>query len=113
MNAIRNRVQLIGRLGKDPEIKTFEDGNKIAKFTLATDDSYKDAQGQKIERTQWHTVVVKKTGLSKIIEQYVSKGQEIAIDGKLTYRNWEDANGNKRYITEVHCNELMLLRKAQ
>ncbi|NCT17841.1 MAG: single-stranded DNA-binding protein [Flavobacteriaceae bacterium CG_4_8_14_3_um_filter_34_10] len=110
MNAIRNKVQLIGRLGQEPEIINFADGNKMAKFSLATDDSYKDKDGKKVERTDWHNVVVK-GGLVKIVEDYVTKGKEVAIDGKLTTRSWEDKEGNKRYITEVLCNELLLLGK--
>lgn len=110
MNAIRNRVQLIGRLGQEPEIFSFEDGNKLAKFSMATDDSYKDKEGNKVERTQWHNVVVR-GGLTKIVENYVTKGQEIAIEGKLTNRSYQDNDGIKRFITEVQCNELLLLGK--
>ena len=110
MNALRNKVQLIGRLGQDPEITTFEDGNKIAKFSLATDDSYKDKNGEKVERTFWHNVVVR-GGLVSVVENYVTKGKEIAIEGKLTNRSYDDKDGNTRYITEVFCNELLLLGK--
>lgn len=110
MNALKNKVQLIGRLGQDPEIVTFNDGNKMAKFSLATDDSYKDKNGNKIERAYWHNIVVK-NGLVKVVEDYVTKGQEIAIEGKLTNRVWEDKDGNKRYVTEVICNELLMLGK--
>lgn len=110
MNALRNKVQLIGRLGQDPEIISFEDGNKMAKFSLATDDSYKDKNGKKVERTYWHNIVVK-GGLVKVVEDYTSKGKEIAIEGKLTNRTWEDKNGNKRFFTEVVCNDLLLLGK--
>lgn len=110
MNALRNKVQLIGRLGQDPEVVTFPDGNKIVKFSMATDDSYKNKEGEKVERTYWHNVVVR-GGLVKIVEDYVSKGQEIAIEGKLTNRSWDDKDGNKRYITEVQCNELLLMGK--
>ena len=108
MNALRNKVQLIGRLGQDPEIMSFEDGNKMAKFSIATDDSYKDKNGEKVERTQWHNVVVR-GGLVNIVENYVTKGKEIAIEGKLTHRSYDDKDGNKRYTTEVVCNELLLL----
>ena len=111
MNALRNKVQLIGRLGQDPEVLTFDDGGKIAKFSMATDDSYKDKQGQKIERTQWHNIVVR-GGLVNIVENYVAKGQEIAVEGKLTNRSWEDKDGNKKYITEIMVGELLLLGKA-
>ena len=110
MNAIRNRVQLIGRLGQEPEIFSFEDGHKLAKFSMATDDSYKDKEGNKVERTQWHNVVVR-GGLTKIVENYVTKGQEIAVEGKLTNRSYQDNDGIKRFITEVQCNELLLLGK--
>lgn len=110
MNTLRNKVQLIGRLGQDPEILNFEDGNKMAKFSLATDDSYKDKNGQKIVRAYWHNIIVK-GGLVKVVENYVTKGQEVAIEGKLTNRSWEDKDGNKRYTTEVVCNELLMLGK--
>ena len=111
MNALRNKVQLIGRLGQEPEVLTFDNGGKMAKFSMATDDSYKDKQGQKVERTQWHNIVVR-GGLVNIVENYVTKGQEIAIEGKLTNRSWEDKDGNKRYTTEITVAELLLLGKA-
>ena len=108
MNTLRNKVQLIGRLGKDPVIVMFEDGNKLAKFSMATNDSYKDKDGQKIERAYWHDVVVR-GGLVNVVENYVTKGQEIAIEGKLTNRSYEDKEGITRYATEIMCNELLLL----
>ncbi|GAB1856808.1 single-stranded DNA-binding protein [Flavobacteriaceae bacterium MHTCC 0001] len=110
MNALRNKVQLIGRLGQDPEIINFADGNKMAKFSLATDDSYKDKNGNKIERAYWHNIVAR-GGLVNVIENYVSKGKEVAIEGKLTNRSYETTSGEKRYITEVICNELLMLSK--
>ncbi|RSK39659.1 single-stranded DNA-binding protein [Mangrovimonas spongiae] len=110
MNTLRNKVQLIGRLGQDPEFVTFENGNKMAKFSIATDDSYKNKDGQKIERTYWHNIIVR-NGLVKVVENYITKGQEIAIEGKLTNRSWEDKEGNKRYTTEIVCNELLMLGK--
>ncbi|MGC6432028.1 MAG: single-stranded DNA-binding protein [Jejuia sp.] len=110
MNALKNKVQLIGRLGQDPEIINFSNGNKIAKFSLATDDSYKDKSGNKVERAYWHNVIVR-GGLVNVVENYISKGKEIAIEGKLTNRSYEDKNGNQRYITEVVCNELLMLSK--
>ena len=108
MNALRNTVQLIGRLGQDPEIVNFPDGNKMAKFTLATDDSYKDKSGTKVERTYWHNIIVK-GGLVEVVEKFVAKGKEIAIEGKLTNRSWEDKDGKKHYTTEIFCNELLML----
>ena len=110
MKTLRNKVQLIGRLGQDPEIINFEDGTKMAKFSLATDDSYKDKKGQKVERAYWHNVVVK-GGLVKVVEEYITKGKEIAVEGKLTNRSWDDKDGNKRYITEILCSELLMLSK--
>ncbi|AUC74861.1 MULTISPECIES: single-stranded DNA-binding protein [Flavobacteriaceae] len=110
MNTLRNKVQLIGNLGQDPEIINLESGKKLARFTLATNESYKNAKGEKITDTQWHQIVAwGKT--ADIIEKYVIKGKEVAIDGKLTTRSWEDKDGMKRYTTEVLCNELLLLGK--
>ncbi len=110
MNAIRNKVQLIGRVGKDPEILNLETGNKLAKFSLATNGNYTNAKGEKVETTDWHNIVAwGKT--ADIVEQFVNKGKEIAVDGKLTTRSWEDKDGQKRFMTEVVCNELLLLSK--
>lgn len=108
MNTLRNKVQLIGRLGQDPEIVTFQDGNKLAKFSLATDDSYKDKSGNKVERTYWHNIVVNGQ-LVKIVEDYVKKGQEIAVEGKLTNKSYDTKEGEKRYITEIIVSEILLL----
>ena len=108
MNTLRNKVQLIGNLGNDPEIKALESGRKLAKFSLATNDHYKNDQGEKVTDTQWHNVVAwGKT--AEIIEQYVTKGKEIAVEGKLTSRSYEDAEGHTKYITEVVVSELLLL----
>lgn len=108
MNTLRNRVQLIGNLGNDPEILTLESGKKLAKFSLATNDSYKNAKGDVIKATQWHNIVAwGKT--AEIIEKYLAKGKEIAVEGKLTSRSYEDKDGVKRYITEITCNELLML----
>ena len=108
MSNLRNKVQLIGNLGKDPEITQLEDGRKLAKFSLATNDSYKNANGEKVEETQWHNVVAwGKT--ADIIESYTSKGKLIAIEGRLTSRSYEDKEGAKKYVTEVVANEILLL----
>ena len=110
MNSLRNKVQLIGNLGNDPEIINLESGKKLAKFSIATNETYKNEQGEKITNTHWHSVVAwNKT--ADIIEQYVTKGKEIAIEGKLTSRSYEDADGIKRYVTEVVVNELLMLGK--
>ena len=108
MNTLRNKVQLIGRLGQEPEIVTFQDGNKIAKFSMATDDSYKDKNGEKVERTFWHNIIVK-GGLVSVVQNYVKKGQEIAVEGKLTNRSYETKEGEKRYLTEILVHDLLLL----
>ena len=110
MQTLRNNVQLIGNLGQDPEIINLESGKKLAKFSLATNESYKDKNGEKVEQTYWHNIVAwGKT--ADIIENFVSKGKEVAITGKLTNRSWEDKEGNKRYTTEVVCNELLMMSK--
>jgi single-strand DNA-binding protein len=110
MNAMKNRVQLIGNVGNDPEIKNLEGGKKVANLTIATNDSYKNEKGEKVEQTEWHKVVAwGKT--AEIIEKYVTKGKEIAIEGKLTHRSYEDKTGEKRYITEVVANDILLLGK--
>ena len=97
MKSLKNKVQLIGNLGKDPEITQLEDGRKLAKFSLATNDSYKNANGEKVEETQWHNVVAwGKT--ADIIESYTSKGKLIAIEGRLTSRSYEDKEGAKKYV---------------
>ena len=108
MNALKNKVQLIGNLGNDPEILTLESGKKLAKFSIATNETYKNANGEKVTDTQWHNVVAwNKT--AEIIEQYVSKGSELLVEGKLTSRSYETKEGEKRYITEVVCNEFLML----
>lgn len=110
MNALRNKVQLIGNLGNNPEIITMESGKKLAKFSIATNESYKNAKGEKVTDTQWHNVVAwNKT--AEIIEKYLVKGNEVAIEGKLTTRSYDDKDGNKRYITEIVVNELLMLGK--
>lgn len=108
MNTLRNRVQLIGNLGNDPEIIDLESGKKLAKFSIATNESYKNGQGEVVKNTEWHNVIAwGKT--AEIIEKYLVKGNEVAIEGKLTSRSYEDKDGVKRYITEINCNELLML----
>lgn len=108
MSTLRNKVQLIGNLGQDPEIINLDGGRKLAKFSIATNETYKNQKGEKITDTQWHNIVAwGKT--AEIIENYVTKGKEVAVEGKLTSRSYEDKEGAKRYITEVVCNELVML----
>jgi single-strand DNA-binding protein len=110
MNAIRNKVQLIGNLGKDPEIVTLESGTKLAKFSVATNETFKNAKGEKVTDTQWHNVVAwGKT--AEIVETYLTKGNEVAVEGKLVHRSYETKEGDKRYVTEVRSNELLMLGK--
>ena len=110
MNAMKNRVQLIGNVGNDPEIKTVENGKKLAHLTVATNDHYTNDKGEKVEQTEWHRITAwGKT--AEIIEKYVVKGKEVAIEGKLTHRSYDDKNGEKKYITEVVVNEILLLSK--
>lgn len=108
MNALRNKVQLIGHVGNDPEIKNFEGDRKLANLTLATNETYRNDQGEKVVETQWHKVVA--WGKSaELIEKFVTKGKEIAVEGKLVHRSYDDKDGQKRYVTEVVINELLLL----
>ncbi|MFT4833212.1 MAG: single-strand DNA-binding protein [Psychroserpens sp.] len=110
MNALRNRVQLIGNLGNDPEIVNMESGTKLAKFSIATNETYKNTKGEKVTDTQWHNVVAwGKT--AEIIEKYLVKGIEVVVEGKLTSRSYETKEGEKRYVTEIKCNELLMLGK--
>jgi single-strand DNA-binding protein len=107
---MKNSVQLIGHVGLEPEIKNLEAGKKLANLTIATNESYKNAKGEKVEKTEWHRVTAwGKT--AEIIEKYVTKGKEVAIEGKLTHRSYDDKDGNKRYVTEVIVNEILLLSK--
>lgn len=110
MNAMKNTVQLIGHVGQEPEIKTFDGGKKLANLTIATNDSYKNDKGEKVEQTEWHKVVAWGR-TADLIEKYVTKGLQIGIEGKLTHRSYDDKNGEKRYITEVVVNEVLLLGK--
>ena len=108
MNTLRNKVQLIGNLGNDPEIITLKSGRKLAKFSLATNENYKNANGEKQTKTYWHNLIAwDKT--CDIIEKYLTKGREVAVEGKLTNRSYETKEGEKRYITEVIVNQILML----
>ncbi len=107
---MKNRVQLIGHVGHDPEVKTFE-GGKVASLSVATNESFTNKKGEKVEETHWHKVVAFGK-VAEIIEKFVVKGKEIAIEGKLSSRTYEDKEGNKRYVTEVVVSDLLLLGKA-
>ncbi|HLP64166.1 single-stranded DNA-binding protein [Flavobacterium sp.] len=105
---MRNKVQLIGNVGQDPEIKNLEGGKKVAHLTLATNEVYYKENGEKVEQTEWHRVTAWGKP-AEIIEKYVTKGKEVAIEGKLTHRSYDDKNGEKRYITEVIVKEIVLI----
>lgn len=111
MNSLKNHVQLIGHLGNNPEIKNFESGKRKASFSLATNDRYKNAEGNTVEDTQWHQIVIwgKKVD---IVEKYLKKGSEVAISGKLIHRDYE-IDGQKKYITEVNVKELLMMGDKQ
>ena len=112
MNALRNRVQLIGRLGQDPEMKQTKNGRTLARFSLATTEVYKNSQGERTEETQWHPIVVWGER-AEIAGKYLRKGKEVALEGKLVHRTYDDADGNKKYITEVVVNEFLMLGKKE
>jgi single-strand DNA-binding protein len=110
MNNLKNKVQLIGNLGNAPEVKTLEGGNKLARINLATNETYKNAKGEKVTETQWHNVIAwGKT--AEIVEKYFTKGTEVLVEGKLINRNYTDKDGVKRYVTEIQANELLILSK--
>lgn len=112
MNAIKNKVQLIGHLGQNPDISGDETGKKKAELSVATNESYRNAKGEKITETQWHKVIAWGK-LAEIAEKYLSKGTEIAVEGKLINSHYTDKQGIKRYVTEVHANELLILTRKQ
>lgn len=106
--SLRNKVTLIGHTGKEVEIFNFENGTKRATLTLATNDYYTNANGEKVEETQWHHLVSYGKTVD-ILEKYVPKGKEIAVEGKITYRSYDDKDGTKRFMTEIRIEEVVLL----
>lgn len=106
--SLRNKVTLIGFIGKDVEVLNFENGGSKAQVSLATTDYYTNAKGEKVEETQWHNLVAFGK-VAEIMQKYVTKGKEIAVEGKLTYRNYEDKEGNKKFVTEIRVDEILLL----
>lgn len=105
-----NRVILIGNLGSDPETRSFENGSKVARFSVATNESYKDREGQWQDRTEWHDVVAWRM-LADRAEQSLRKGVQVYVEGKLTHRSWEDTNGNKRRTTEVEASYFRIINR--
>lgn len=109
MNSLRNRVNLIGNLGQDPEIKKLESGKKVTRFTLATSDDFKNSEGQKIKETTWHNIVAW-NGLADVAGNYLKKGNQVAVEGRIVYRSYEDKTGATRYITEIVINDLLMIK---
>jgi single-strand DNA-binding protein len=107
---MKNKVQVIGHVGQEPEIKNLEVGKKLATISIATNEVYYRENGDKVEKTEWHKITAWGK-VADIIEKYVTKGKEIAIEGKLTHRSYDDKDGNKRYVTEIVANEILLLSK--
>lgn len=108
MYSLKNKVQLIGNLGNAPEVKETESGKKLARFSIATNEIYRNAKGEKIKETTWHNLVAWGK-IAGIVEKYLNKGSEVAIEGKLISRSYTDKTGNKKYVTEVEVNELLML----
>ncbi len=112
MYALKNKVQLIGNLGNAPEVKTITGGKKMARFSVATNEIYRNAKGEKVTETQWHNLVAWGK-VADIAEKYLAKGKEVAIEGKLINRSYNDKEGNKKYITEVQVNEILLIGEKE
>lgn len=104
-----NKVMLIGNLGKDPEVKTFEGGGMLARFPIATSETYTSRKtNEKVTQTEWHTIVLRR-GLAEVAEKYLHKGDKIFIEGKIKTRSWDDQSGEKRYSTEIHADNMTML----
>ena len=112
MTTLRNNVQLIGNLGKDPEVRTFDSGKKMATFSIATTDTYKNQKGEKVQDTQWHNLVIWGK-LADVAGKYLKKGSEVAVSGKLVHRNYETAGGEKKYITEINVSDMVMLSSKE
>jgi len=111
MRNLRNTVRLIGRLGNDPEVTKFDNNKQKVTFSLATDESYKNKDGERVEDTQWHNVEVW-NGLSKVAENYLKKGQEVVVEGRLVHDTYEK-DGQTRYYSKVVLNDILLLAKKE
>src|SRR5438874_11164998 len=116
MSRSLNKVQLIGNLGSDPEVRSATGGNRVANFSLATSRSWNDASGTKQEKTEWHRCVVwnsKSSQLADIVERYVKKGDKLYVEGRIEYRQWQDKENQTRYSTEINVRELLMLGGAR
>ncbi|MEO8471416.1 MAG: single-stranded DNA-binding protein [Chryseolinea sp.] len=108
MSTLRNNVRLVGHVGKDPEVRTFESGKKKVTFSLATSEYYKNDKGERVQDTQWHSLVFWGK-LADVADQNLKKGSEVAVEGKLVHRVYETSAGEKRYVTEVSVKDLFLV----
>ncbi|MFV0593347.1 MAG: single-stranded DNA-binding protein [Draconibacterium sp.] len=111
MNALKNSVRLLGHLGEDPKVRKLDSGKTVANFSIATNEIYRDSNGEKRSETTWHKLVAWGKQ-AEIAEKYLKKGSEISIEGKLTNRTYEDKNGDKHYISEIVINQLLMLDKS-
>lgn len=108
MFTLKNKVQLIGNLGNAPEVKNTATGKKLARFSIATNEIYRNAQGEKVKETTWHNLIAWGK-IADIVEKYLNKGSEVAVEGKLISRNYTDKEGKKKFVSEVEINELLML----
>jgi len=108
MYALRNKVQLIGHVGNKPQVRVLEGDKRMVRFSVATNETYRNAQGKKVTDTQWHNLAAFGK-VAEVAEKYLDKGTEVALEGKLVNRNYTDKDGVKRYVTEIHVSELFLL----
>ena len=108
MKTITNSVKLIGRLGQDPEFINLEGGKQVCKFPFATSQTYKNREGERITKTQWHQIVIW-NGLAELASNMLSKGKQVALEGQINYRSYEDKEGVTRYVTEIVCDEMLIL----
>ena len=106
MNSLRNSVRLVGKLGLDPEVRTFDNNKKKARISIATNETYKNNKGEKVTETQWHTLIIWGPQ-AELAGDMLKKGDEIAIEGRLANSNYTDKDGNKRYVTEIVVNEFL------
>ena len=107
-----NKVILIGNLGKDPEVRYLDSGVAVANFSLATTESYKNKEGERVSQTEWHNIVLWR-GLAEVAEKWLKKGSSVYIEGKIRSRKWEDKEGNARYTTEILADNMTMLGKKE
>jgi single-strand DNA-binding protein len=106
MSSSVNKVILVGRLGKDPEVRYTQGGKAVANFSIATDESYKDKDGEKQKKTEWHNIVVWGNSVEAFVQKYLHKGDMVYVEGKLQTRSWDDKDGNKKYTTEINVTDI-------